>query len=58
MKENVLISKSLNFASEIIKLQQFLIKEKRESIISKQIINRVFRNKKDAYFNFKYRKEF
>ncbi len=38
MKENPLLEQSLNFASEIIKLQKFLLKEKKETIISKQII--------------------
>ena len=38
MKYNPLLSQSLDFASEIIKLQKFLTKEKKESIISKQII--------------------
>ena len=37
-KENVLLTKSLTFAARIVKLHKFLIKEKRESIISKQII--------------------
>ena len=38
MKENPLLEQSLTFASEIIKLQKFLSKEKKETIISKQII--------------------
>lgn len=38
MKENVLIDKSIEFAAQIIKLQQYLHKEKKEYIISKQII--------------------
>ena len=38
MKENPLLEQSLTFASEIIKLQKFLLKEKKETIISKQII--------------------
>lgn len=37
-KENVLISKSLTFASRIVKLHKYLVKEKKEGIISKQII--------------------
>jgi four helix bundle protein len=37
MKENALIEKSLVFAARIMKLHQFLIKEKNESIIAKQI---------------------
>ncbi len=38
MKENVLIDKSIVFASRIIKLNQYLIKDKKEHIISKQIV--------------------
>lgn len=38
MKENFLIDKSLNFASRIMKLQDYLMKQKKESVISKQII--------------------
>ena len=38
MKKNLLLDYSLDFASEIIKLQQYLIKQKKETIISKQII--------------------
>ena len=38
MKENVLIDKSIVFASRIIKLHQYLIKTKKETIISKQIV--------------------
>ena len=38
MKENILIDKSIEFAAQIIKLQQYLHKEKKEYIISKQII--------------------
>lgn len=38
MKENVLIDKSIVFASRIIKLNQCLIKDKKEHIISKQIV--------------------
>ena len=36
--ENPLLDKSLLFAARIIKLNKYLIKEKHESIISKQII--------------------
>lgn len=36
--DNPLLEKSLNFAARIVKLYQYLIKEKRETIISKQII--------------------
>lgn len=38
MSESILIQHSLKFSSKIIKLQQYLIKEKKETIISKQII--------------------
>ncbi len=37
-KENPLLDKSLHFAARIIKLNKHLVKEKHESIISKQII--------------------
>ena len=36
--DNPLLEKSLKFASHIVKLYQYLLKEKHESIISKQII--------------------
>lgn len=38
MKENILLDKSLYFAAKIVKLHAWLVKEKRESIISHQII--------------------
>ena len=38
MKENVLIGKSISFAARIVKLHQHLIKNKKETIISKQIV--------------------
>ena len=38
MKENILIDKSITFAARIIKLNQHLTKDKKEYIISKQII--------------------
>jgi four helix bundle protein len=38
MKENILLDKSLHFAARIVKLYQYLSKEKHESIIAKQII--------------------
>jgi len=38
MSESILIQKSLKFSAKIIKLQQYLIKDKKETIISKQII--------------------
>ena len=39
MKENLLIDKSISFAARIIKLQRHLIKDKKETVISKQIIH-------------------
>ena len=38
MKENLLIDKSIVFASRIIKLHEYLIKTKKETIICKQIV--------------------
>ena len=38
MKENLLIDKSIAFASRIVKLHQYLIKTKKETILSKQIV--------------------
>ena len=38
MNDNPLLDKSLKFATRIVKLYQYLVKEKKESIISKQII--------------------
>ena len=38
MKDNLLIDKSIIFASRIIKLNQYLTKTKKETIISKQIV--------------------
>ena len=38
MKENILIDKSIVFASRIVKLHNYLTKEKKEHVISKQII--------------------
>ena len=38
MKENALIEKSVVFAVRIIKLNKYLIKTKKETIISKQIV--------------------
>ena len=37
-KHNPLLDKSLAFAARIVKLYQYLVNEKKESIISKQII--------------------
>lgn len=36
-KQDPLLDKSLVFAARIVKLYQYLVKEKKESIISKQI---------------------
>ena len=38
MSQSILIQTSLKFSAKIIKLQKYLIKEKKETIISKQII--------------------
>ena len=38
MKENLLIDKSIAFAARIVKLHQYLIKNKKETVISKQIL--------------------
>ncbi len=38
MRENVLIEKSLHFTARIVKLNGYLVKEKKEHVISKQII--------------------
>ena len=38
MKQNILIDKSIDFAARIVKLQKYLAKDKRETIISKQIV--------------------
>lgn len=38
MKENILLDKSLHFAVRIVKLHKYLTKEKKESVISKQIL--------------------
>ena len=37
-QNSILLDKSLKFAARIVKLQQYLVKEKHEGIISKQII--------------------
>ena len=37
MKENALTAKSIDFAARIVKLQNYLAKTKKETIISKQI---------------------
>lgn len=38
MRENPLLEKSLKFAARIVKLYQYLSKEKKETVISKQIL--------------------
>ncbi|MBQ7186624.1 MAG: four helix bundle protein [Ruminococcus sp.] len=38
MKDNPLLDKSLLFAARIVKLNRYLIKEKHETVISKQIV--------------------
>lgn len=38
MRDNILLDKTLKFAARIVKLQKYLIKEKKETVISKQII--------------------
>ena len=38
MKENVLIDKSIDFGARIVKLHRYLLKTKREAVLSKQIL--------------------
>ena len=38
MKENLLVDKSITFAARIVKLHQYLSKNKKETVISKQIV--------------------
>ena len=38
MKNNILVDKSIDFAARIVKLHQYLIRVKKETIISKQIV--------------------
>ena len=38
MKENVLIEKSIDFGARIAKLYRYLVKTKRETVLSKQIL--------------------
>lgn len=38
MRENILIEKSIAFAARIIKLNQYLLRSKKETVISKQIV--------------------
>ena len=37
-QDSILLDKSLKFAARIVKLNKYLVKEKKETIISKQII--------------------
>ena len=38
MKDNLLVEKSISFAARIVKLYQYLIKNKKETILSKQVV--------------------
>lgn len=38
MRENLLIDKSIAFATQIIRLHKYLLKTQKETIISKQIV--------------------
>ena len=38
MKENILIDRSIAFAARILKLHRYLIKNKKETVISRQIV--------------------
>ena len=38
MKENILIEKSIEFGARIVKLHRYLVKEKHEAVLSKQIL--------------------
>ena len=38
MKENALIEKSIDFGARIVKLQRYLVREKKEAVLSKQIL--------------------
>ena len=38
MKENILIDKSIDFGARIAKLYRYLVKAKREAVLSKQIL--------------------
>ena len=38
VQDSILLDKSLKFAARIVKLHKYLVEEKHESIISKQII--------------------
>lgn len=38
MKSNILIDKSIDFATRIVKLYQYLVKTKKETTLSKQLL--------------------
>ena len=38
MKENILIDRSIDFGARIVKLHRYLVREKRETVLSKQIL--------------------
>ena len=38
MKENILISKSIDFGARIVKLHRYLVESRHESVLSKQIL--------------------
>lgn len=38
MKDNILIDKSIEFGARIVKLHRYLVKTKRETVLSKQIL--------------------
>ncbi len=38
MKDNILIDKSIDFGARIVKLHRYLVKERRETVLSKQIL--------------------
>ena len=50
MKGNILLDKSLKFAARIVKLHKYLIKEKKEAIISKQIVRSIGANANEAVY--------
>ena len=38
LKDNILIEKSIDFGARIVKLHRYLVKEKHETVLSKQIL--------------------
>ena len=53
VKDNILIDKSIAFAARIIKLNQYLVQSKKESVISKQIVRSgtsIGANAREAFF--------